>query len=111
MGVIHSDVAIIGGGLVGTWTAYFLRQRGHSVTVIEKGAVGCFHELVTSGQILLDPARDVHQPVRRHSAAFLEPSVHRRGVAVAKVLDDHEQWHVAPPAFSVGYGLRSRFGR
>ena len=33
MRTIHSDVAIIGGGLVGTWTAYFLRKRGHSVAV------------------------------------------------------------------------------
>ena len=30
-------MAIIGGGLVGCFAAYFLRQRGHSVVVIEKG--------------------------------------------------------------------------
>jgi cation diffusion facilitator CzcD-associated flavoprotein CzcO len=29
MRVIHSDVAIIGGGLAGTWAAYFLRRRGY----------------------------------------------------------------------------------
>ena len=34
MRAIHSDVAIIGGGLVGTWAAYFLRKRGRSVAVI-----------------------------------------------------------------------------
>jgi sarcosine oxidase, subunit beta len=32
-----ADVAIIGGGLVGCFAAYFLRQRRHSVVVIEKG--------------------------------------------------------------------------
>ena len=32
------DVAIIGGGAVGCFAAYFLRQRGRSVLVLEKGA-------------------------------------------------------------------------
>ena len=40
MRTIHSDVAIIGGGLVGTWTADFLRKRGRRSSVIEKSAVG-----------------------------------------------------------------------
>ncbi|HEU0158978.1 MAG TPA: FAD-dependent oxidoreductase [Hyphomicrobiaceae bacterium] len=34
-----ADVAIIGGGLVGCFAAYFLRRRGQSVVVIERGAV------------------------------------------------------------------------
>lgn len=36
----HADVVIIGGGLMGTSAAYFLRQRGRSVIVLEKGRVG-----------------------------------------------------------------------
>jgi sarcosine oxidase, subunit beta len=35
-----ADVAIIGGGLVGCFAAYFLRQRGRSVIVIEKAHAG-----------------------------------------------------------------------
>lgn len=35
-----SDVLIIGGGLMGVCTAFFLRQRGVSVTVLERGLVG-----------------------------------------------------------------------
>jgi len=31
------DVAIIGGGLIGCFSAYFLRRSGRSVAVIEKG--------------------------------------------------------------------------
>ena len=54
MQTIHSDVAIIGGGLVGTWTAYFLRQRGHSVAVIEKGAVGSQASGVNFGNVRLE---------------------------------------------------------
>ena len=34
------DVAIIGGGLMGCFSAYFLRRRGKSVAIIEKGKAG-----------------------------------------------------------------------
>jgi sarcosine oxidase subunit beta len=53
MRTIHCDVAIIGGGLVGTWTAYFLRKRGHAVAVIEKGAVGSQASGVNFGNVRL----------------------------------------------------------
>jgi len=53
MRTIHHDVAIIGGGLVGTWTAYFLRKRGRSVAVIEKGAVGSQASGVNFGNVRL----------------------------------------------------------
>ncbi len=35
-----ADVVVIGGGIIGTFTAYFLAQRGLSVAVIEKGRIG-----------------------------------------------------------------------
>jgi D-amino-acid dehydrogenase len=34
------EVLIVGGGIVGLFCAYFLRQRGATVTVIERGEVG-----------------------------------------------------------------------
>lgn len=40
MSVRTTDVAIIGGGLIGAWTAFFLARRGQRVTLIEKGVVG-----------------------------------------------------------------------
>lgn len=36
-----ADVVIIGGGIVGSTTAYYLARRGISVALIEKGHVGC----------------------------------------------------------------------
>lgn len=37
---VASDVIVIGGGIMGASTAFFLRQRGLSVTLLERGLVG-----------------------------------------------------------------------
>ena len=71
MRVIHRDVAIIGGGLVGTWTAYFLRRRGRTVAVMEQGAVGSQASGVNFGNVRLQG---------RHPAEF------------PLALRAHEQW-------------------
>lgn len=63
MRTIHHDVAIIGGGLVGTWTAYFLRQRGHSVAVIEKGAIGSQASGVNFGNVRLEGRHPTEFPL------------------------------------------------
>ncbi|MBU2015485.1 MAG: FAD-binding oxidoreductase, partial [Alphaproteobacteria bacterium] len=36
-----ADVVIIGGGIVGAATAYYLARRGLSVALLEKGYIGC----------------------------------------------------------------------
>ena len=36
----EADVIIVGGGIVGTATAFFLRQRGVSVILVERFLVG-----------------------------------------------------------------------
>lgn len=63
MRTIYSDVAIIGGGLVGSWTAYFLRKRGHSVAVIEKGAVGSQASGVNFGNVRLQGRHPTEFPL------------------------------------------------
>jgi len=63
MRTIHSDVAIIGGGLVGTWTAYFLRKRGHTVSVIEKGAIGSQASGVNFGNVRLEGRHPTEFPL------------------------------------------------
>lgn len=40
MNAVASDVLVIGGGIVGSSAAFFLRQRGLSVTLLERGRVG-----------------------------------------------------------------------
>ena len=63
MRTINHDVAIIGGGLVGTWAAYFLRKRGRSVAVIEKGAVGSQASGVNFGNVRLQGRHPVEFPL------------------------------------------------
>src|SRR6478735_7940870 len=63
MRTIHSDVAIIGGGLVGTWTAYFLRKRGHTVSIVEKGAVGSQASGVNFGNVRLEGRHPTEFPL------------------------------------------------
>lgn len=50
---MRTEVAVIGGGLIGSWTAFFLRRRGHAVTLIEKGAVGAQSSGVNFGNLRL----------------------------------------------------------
>ncbi|MFA6310544.1 MAG: FAD-binding oxidoreductase [Sterolibacterium sp.] len=36
----HADVVVIGGGIIGTFAAYYMAKRGMKVAVVEKGRVG-----------------------------------------------------------------------
>lgn len=48
-----TDVAIVGGGLIGAWTAFFLARRGQRVTLLEKGVVGAQSSGVNFGNLRL----------------------------------------------------------
>jgi glycine/D-amino acid oxidase-like deaminating enzyme len=36
----EADVVVIGGGIIGTFTAYYLAKRGLKVALLEKGVIG-----------------------------------------------------------------------
>lgn len=63
MQVKRSDVAIIGGGLMGTWAAFFLRRRNRSVVVLEKGVVGAQASGVNFGNVRLQGRHPAEFPL------------------------------------------------
>ncbi|EJN32469.1 glycine/D-amino acid oxidase, deaminating [Pseudomonas sp. GM78] len=46
-----SDVLIIGGGIMGAASAFFLRRRGHSVTLLERDQIGQYASGVNFGNV------------------------------------------------------------
>ena len=53
MTTLTGDVAIVGGGLIGAWTALFLARRGTRVVLLEKGVVGAQSSGVNFGNLRL----------------------------------------------------------
>lgn len=66
------DVAIIGGGLMGCFSAYFLRQRGRSVAIIEKGVAGAAASGVNFGNLRLQGRHPAEFPLSLRAHAVWE---------------------------------------
>jgi sarcosine oxidase subunit beta len=67
-----TDVAIIGGGLIGAWTAYFLARRGQRVELLEKGVVGAQSSGVNFGNLRLQGRFPGQYPLSLRSQALWE---------------------------------------
>jgi sarcosine oxidase subunit beta len=67
-----TDVAIIGGGLIGAWTAFFLARRGQRVTLIEKGVIGAQSSGVNFGNLRLQGRFPGQYPLSIRSQALWE---------------------------------------
>jgi sarcosine oxidase subunit beta len=66
----HADVLIIGGGIMGASAAFFLRQRGKSVTLLERGLIGQQASGVNFGNVR-HQGRHLHQlPLANRSRAI-----------------------------------------
>ncbi len=95
----QADVCIIGGGLVGLFSALFLRQRGLSVVLLEKGRCGQAASGVNFGNMRLQGrnlaeyplALSAHDLWERFQFITGEPlTIERRGQAyIALDLDQH----------------------
>jgi len=68
----NADVAIIGGGLVGCFAAYFLRQRGQSVLVIERGTVCAAASGTNFGNLRLQGHHPAEYPLALRAQAIWE---------------------------------------
>ncbi len=51
MSVVQTDVLIVGGGLMGAASAFFMRQRGKSVILLERDQVGQYASGVNFGNV------------------------------------------------------------
>lgn len=49
--VVHTDIAIIGGGVAGLWTLNQLRNRGYSAILFEREALGSQQTIASQGMI------------------------------------------------------------
>lgn len=67
-----ADVAIIGGGLIGVWTAFFLARRGRRVTLLEKGVVGAQSSGVNFGNLRLQGRFPGQYPLSLRSQTLWE---------------------------------------
>lgn len=46
-----TDILIIGGGITGLTTSYFLKESNYKVTLIDKGKIGCGITFKTTGKV------------------------------------------------------------
>src|SRR5258708_1132193 len=65
----HDDILIIGGGVIGICTAYYLAAQGRSVTVIERDQIGAGSSYRNAGLI-----------VPSHAIPLAAPGVFRQGL-------------------------------
>ncbi|MDQ4062178.1 MAG: FAD-binding oxidoreductase [Pseudomonadota bacterium] len=72
MSVRTTDAAVIGGGLMGAWTAFFLARRRKRVILLEKAAVGAQSSGVNFGNLRLQGRYPGQYPLALRSHALWE---------------------------------------
>ena len=60
---LHADVAIVGGGIVGSSAALFLRRMGLSVVLLERGLCGAAASGVNYGGVRVQGRSPSHLPL------------------------------------------------
>ena len=93
MNQIEADVAILGGGLIGCATAYYLRKRGRSVVLLERGFVGGGSSGVNFGSLRLQGHHLPELPLALRSQGIWEGLEAELGESVEFVQQGHV--HVA----------------
>ncbi|HEU0157719.1 MAG TPA: FAD-dependent oxidoreductase [Hyphomicrobiaceae bacterium] len=84
-----ADVAIVGGGLVGCFAAYFLRARGRSVIILEKGAAAAAASGSNFGNLRLQGRHPAQFPLSLRAQAIWEDLARLSGEACGLVACGH----------------------
>ena len=71
-GKLEADVAIVGGGIVGSSAALFLRRLGLSVVLLERGLCGASASGVNYGGVRINGRAPVQLPLALRSRALWE---------------------------------------
>lgn len=66
------DAAVVGGGLIGTWTALFLAKRGRKVALLDKGYIGAQSSGVNFGNLRLQGRHPAQYPLSMRAQALWE---------------------------------------
>ena len=118
---MQTETIIIGGGLMGAWTAFFLGRLGRSVTVIEKGCVGAQASGVNFGNLRIQGRHVSEYPLSLRAQEVWD----RIGTTIGEtcevepighlyVAQTHEQMekleNVAAEAARVGHAVELRNG-
>ena len=90
------DVAIIGGGLMGCFSAYFLRQHGRSVAVIEKAKACNAASAVNFGNLRLQGRNPAEFPLSLRAHAIWEDLARLTGADCGVVPCGHVYLGFAP---------------
>jgi D-amino-acid dehydrogenase len=96
-----AHVAVVGGGVVGLWTAYHLREAGLAVTVLERDRVGSGASRGNAGEVC--PGLSAPLPAPGVVAASLR-TLHRRDSALYM----RPQASLPMLRFLLGFALSSR---
>ena len=90
------DVAIIGGGVMGCFSAYFLRQRGRSVAVVEKGEACAAASAVNFGNLRLQGRNPAEFPLSLRAQVIWEDLARITGEDCGVVRSGHAYLGFAP---------------
>jgi sarcosine oxidase, subunit beta len=86
---IDADVAIVGGGLIGCMTAYYLCKRGRSVVVLERALIGGASSGVSFGSLRLQGQSGPSLPMALRAHALWEGIEAELGESVSFVQKGH----------------------
>ncbi len=89
MSGIDAEIAIVGGGLIGCMTAYYLRKRQRSVVILEHGLVGGQSSGVSFGSLRLQGQHESELPLALAAQTLWEGVENELGESVEFVQHGH----------------------